>query len=335
MFGKPPAFVERAIALGGDISYTDENWSTLLHHASSSCHPSVVQFFLDNGLSLEAKNKRGSTPLIAAACASCSLKIIKKLLKAGADINAKTSFEESALIMAARNNPRADITRFFIEQGLSLADRDRDGYTPFLNAVIYQENTDVLDALVKAGSDIHERAPNGDTAFHLAAMNRNPEPAEWLKEHFSTSEKNDTGETCLERALSSGSGRTLSVYLKKMQLEHLMLASKNSDYDVFETLVHSGYDLNLKDKNGATVLMHTAIESESWVGIVKMLDLGAFDNIRDKNHRNVLHYAAANSDIMAYEMTSTLLGGHSGELAEDKDVYGHTPDYYCTHKDEF
>ena len=186
---KIPAFVERAIELGGDISYTDENWNTLLHHAAASCHPKVVQFFIDKGLSLEARNKRGSTPLIAAASASCSLKVIKKLLKAGADINAKTAFGESVLIMAAKNNPYAEITRFFIQQGLSVKDRDNYGYTPFLNAAMDQKNTDVLDSLVNAGSDIHERAPNGDTAFHLAAMNRDPSPAEWLKKYFSTSEK--------------------------------------------------------------------------------------------------------------------------------------------------
>ncbi len=331
---KIPAFVERAIELGGDISYTDENWNTLLHHAAASCHPKVVQFFIDKGLSLEARNKRGSTPLIVATSASCSLKVIQKLLEAGADINAKTAFGESVLIMAAKNNPYADITRFFIEQGLSVKDRDNYGYTPFLNAAMNQKNTDVLDSLVDAGSDIHERAPNGDTAFHLAAMNWDPSPAEWLKKYFSTSEKNNDGETCLERALSkAGSGRTLSVYLKKMQLEHLMLAYRNTGYGVFEALKKAGYDLNLRDENGATALMHAAKESQA-ACVVELIDQGADEHCKDDKNRNVLHYAAANTDSQVYEMTNMFLE-NADDIAEAKDCLGHTPDYYLTHTEEF
>ena len=178
-------------------------------------------------------------------------------------------------------------------------------------------------------------AANGDTMFHLAAMNWDPAPAEWLKNYFSTSEKNNTGETCLARALSSAvSGRTLSVYLKKMQQEHLLLACKNSGYDIMEALMKAGYNVNLKDKNGATALMHAAKEAQS-ICVAELLRQGADENKTDNKNRNVLHYAAANTDRQVFEITNMLLGGENSVLFTAKDNLGNIPEYYITHKDEF
>ena len=368
---KTPALVERAVALGGNLHLTDEHGATLLHHAAASSHPKVVQFFIDKGLPLEARNVLGSTPLCAAAAASCSRKTIKTLFHAGADIHVKNKRGESLLMLAAAHNDYTGITRFFLEQGLSVADRSNDGCTALLLAARWQQNTDVLDALVSAGSDLYARATNGDTAFHLAAMNWHPYAAEWLTKHFSTSEKNDAGETCLERALSAASsGATLGVYLQKMRHEQLLRALQNHSYGIIEKLVHAGYDLNAADGNGTTALMlaakgthswrydvqttlddllahganrddavEVAVTRTQWYDTVHLLDdllsLGADCERKDGKQRNVLHYAAANADAEVYDMACNLLGGCNGALANAKDCFGHTPAYYCDHKDEF
>ena len=334
---KTPALVEQAIALGGNLHLTDEHGATLLHHAA----------------------------------ASCSRKTIKTLFHAGADIHVKNKRGESLLMLAAAHNGYTGITRFFLEQGLSVADRSNDGCTALLLAARWQQNTDVLDALVSAGSDLYARAANGDTAFHLAAMNWHPYAAEWLTKHFSTSEKNDAGETCLERALSAASsGATLGVYLQKMRHEQLLRALQNHSYGIIEKLVHAGYDLNAADGNGTTALMLAAKGTHSWrydvqttlddllahganrddaveVAVTRtqwydsvhllddLLSLGADCERKDGKQRNVLHYAAANADAEVYDMACNLLGGCNGTLANAKDCFGHTPAYYCDHKDEF
>lgn len=333
---KTPNLIEKAIALGGDLSYRDENWATLLHHAVASSHVRAVQFFIDKGLSVEVQDKKGFTPLCTAAVASCSRKTLKALLNAGADIHVRTGYGNNLLTLAAAYNDYTDFTRFFLEQGLSPEDRNKDGYTALLASACYQKNISVMETLIKEGNaDMYARASNGDTMFHLAAMNWDPSPAEWLKDYFSTSEKNNAGETCLERALSSAvSGRTLSVYLKKMQQEHLLLACKNSGYDIMEALMKAGYNVNLKDKNGATALMHAAKEAQS-ICVAELLRQGADENKTDNKNRNVLHYAAANTDRQVFEITNMLLGGENSVLFTAKDNLGNIPEYYITHKDEF
>ena len=55
-----------AVELGGDVNAATTNGDTPLHSAASAGLASVVQFLADKGAKLDAKNKRGQTPLAAA-----------------------------------------------------------------------------------------------------------------------------------------------------------------------------------------------------------------------------------------------------------------------------
>jgi len=55
-----------AVELGGDVNTATANGDTPLHSAASAGLASVVQFLVDKGAKLDAKNKRGQTPLAAA-----------------------------------------------------------------------------------------------------------------------------------------------------------------------------------------------------------------------------------------------------------------------------
>lgn len=334
---KSPVLIEHAIALGGDLNYIDATGSSLLHYAASSCHANVVQFFLDKGLSVDARNNSDSTPLCSAAYSSSSLKIIKKLIDKGADINTKTKNDESLLIMAARNNSCTKITSFFLDKGLSTEGRDSNGYTAFLNAARWQENSDVLDVLAEAGVDIHACAPNGDTAFHLAAMNRNPDVAEWLIKHsLATGQKNECGVTCFEKAfVQAGSAKTLNVYLKKLRQELLFLACTNHTYGIIENLIQEGYDVNACDSDGVTALMYAAKNNNEIYIADRLLDCGADKKLKDKNQRNVLHYATVNENDKVFDIMCLILGCESSLQFSEEDRFGHTPSYYHEHKTEF
>jgi len=58
--------VEAAIALRGDAKAVSQTGDTALHVAAALGHDTVVQFLVEHGASLTAKNRRGFTPLVAA-----------------------------------------------------------------------------------------------------------------------------------------------------------------------------------------------------------------------------------------------------------------------------
>jgi ankyrin repeat protein len=55
--------VKAAVELGGDVNAANQTGDTALHSAAAKGYDTVVQFLADHGAQLNAKNKRGQTPL--------------------------------------------------------------------------------------------------------------------------------------------------------------------------------------------------------------------------------------------------------------------------------
>ena len=327
-------FVKRFLELGADINYRDEDGNTLLHYAAASCHPEVVQFLIEKGLSVDARNNSQATPLCVAAKETSSLKIVKILVEAGSDINVRSNHGETLLITSAGLNPETKISKYFISLGLSVDDVDEDGYTPLLNAALWQENTDVIDLLVEAGADIRATAKNGDTMFHLASMNHSPYIASYIESYFLVSETNNEGQSCMQYALLYAKNPyVLDVYLHKQRLENVMYACMNHDPSILECLIQSGYDVNASDSHGMTAMMMAARHNTELFIIFMLLNHNAIYDCYDENGRNVLHYAASNSDSTIYDYMST--NDKFKKLVNVKDEFGHLPEYYRSHPAEF
>ncbi len=63
-------------------------------------------FFIDKGMDVNAKEKDGSTVLMAAGRSwSGNLEVVKLLIDKGADVNAKNKKGETALSLAFKNHP--------------------------------------------------------------------------------------------------------------------------------------------------------------------------------------------------------------------------------------
>jgi uncharacterized protein len=58
--------VAAAVGLRGDVTAANQTGDTALHVAAALGHDTVVQFLVERGASLELKNRRGITPLVAA-----------------------------------------------------------------------------------------------------------------------------------------------------------------------------------------------------------------------------------------------------------------------------
>jgi len=105
---------------GADINAKNDNGETALHMASHENHQQIVELLLEQEkINLEARSKKGSSPLLVAVYMG-NLEIAKLLLEKGADINAKNDNGETALHMASSRGHK-QIEKLLLEQGINVA----------------------------------------------------------------------------------------------------------------------------------------------------------------------------------------------------------------------
>jgi len=329
-----PDFIQHVLDYGFDLNYKDEQENTLLHYAAVSSYPSTVKFFLKKGLNIEAKNKSDATPLVLAAKETDNVDVLKALIDAGADKSVTAYGGENLLITAAGCNPNPEIVRYLLKLGFDPEERDGDGFTALLNAAAYQENVDVFEELTKVGANINAKTKHGDNMFHLVAYNASGSIARFVSPSFHSSDLNNDGETCIEKALFMGrSPAVLRVFLQKQREEQIMLACLNENPAILETLIFEGYNPNVVDSSGTTAMMMAAKVNPNPEVIAMLKYYKAVWNSRDDSKRNALHYAAMNKTRAVYEYMMS--DSDFSTLAGEKDDKGNTPDYYLENPDDF
>ena len=327
-------FLQHVLDYGFDVNSKKEDGFTLLHFAASSSYPATVKFFLDKGIDVNVKDNDNTIPICIAAEYSDNPEVLQTLIDAGADIHVTQRDGETLLISAAGRNPNPEITKFLLNLGFDIEDRDEDGFTALLNAAAWQRNPDVIDVLLEAGANKRAKSKYGDSMLHLVSHNRSKEVARYISDAFFTSDVNNSGESCLEKMLKYGtSPSVLKVLLEKMKEEQIFFACTNEEPEILETLIKSGYNVNTMDSSKMTPIMFVAKVNSNPV-VIKMLSYyGAIWDTHDIDGRNIIHYAAANSDPTIYNW---LLENEDYEgLIKEKDYRGKLPAYYREHPDKF
>ncbi len=174
-----------------------------LHQSVSAGHVSCLQALLKIGNQVEGVNEafKGKTPLHMAVL-NCDVHCCKCLLDAGADGSpAWQGMPALHLAMCMRCSPATrDNSLSMIQDMLKCASFDpnqRDAsHTPALCAAAASADSDVVDALLKAGADATYRDAHGCTALHLALMTECAGCIALLQLHRSANQQNSDGSTC-------------------------------------------------------------------------------------------------------------------------------------------
>lgn len=190
-----PDVVSTLIEMGADLNAPDHEGKFPLHHAAMNANPAVAGVLLEAGadVNAEVNAPRGLvTPLHQAALSNSNPAVITFLIAAGADVNARDVWGFTPLHVAAQYNPHPEIITSLIEAGAEVNARDPDGYvpeerspnhrTPLFDAVFRpalwnhyvgpwptRGNTQVIEALVRAGADLEQADGAGRTPLHAAA----------------------------------------------------------------------------------------------------------------------------------------------------------------------
>ncbi len=164
--------VKKLIQDGANVNYKDRYEKTVLMEALNVLDEKTYNEFKGNGLIESNSNYR--------AYIQQRLDIVEFLLQNGADINAKDKYGKNLLFIAIRRN-QPDILEYLLKKGIDVNSTNNVGETPLMEAATTAEDVNVIKVLLKYGADKSLKDKKGLTASRHAMFNLNPEIQNLLK----------------------------------------------------------------------------------------------------------------------------------------------------------
>ena len=256
---------------------------------------------------LEARNKRGATPLMHAA-AFGNFATLKLLVKAGADVNARNVSDATALHWCARDPEKA---RFLIEHGADVNARSKQGMSPLMVASLRRGGAATVALLIAKGAEINVQGGLFNvSALFLAASVGDVETMRLLltkgaDPHATTA----GGANALNAASTTG----------EIEAGRLLLARK-ADVNAVNTL--AGQQRNGPTNRQKVTALHNAAATGAVEIVRDLIKAGAGVNARDSRSLTPLFFALA-SETPSLAMVETLLA--AGADVNARDNTGETP----------
>ena len=176
--GAPVPFVQAATATTGVHAHNADGVTGLMTAAAAG-NVSVVRWFLDQGVDVDASDKSGFTALIAASGRG-QVKVVK-LLKACAQPNLKTHSNQAAIHLAVRHNQLRTIRTLATMPGLDLNLPNQHGRTA-LHIAATHGFLPIVRFLVKHPRvNLQAVDVEGFNALHLATGGHQTEVVKFLE----------------------------------------------------------------------------------------------------------------------------------------------------------
>ncbi len=151
--------------------YTPLHKAAYCEYLAPKEHKDLVRYFLNKGVSINARGSFEMTPLHTATYAASS-EVLNLLVKRGAEIEARDQFGRTPLYMAAVYG-NAEAAAFLIARGADVNAKDTNGRTPLCGAItlnnVANPNPEVVKILIDAGANINNVTDRGgSTPLHQA-----------------------------------------------------------------------------------------------------------------------------------------------------------------------
>jgi len=166
----------RALIKSGSIDARDKRGGTPLMYAAAYGSMDAVRALLAAGASVDAVNDFGATALMWGITEP---EKVRALVAAGANIRARSRMGRTALFLAAANDGSSATVKMLLDRGASVDERDNQQSTP-LQAAAAANDLASIRLLLERGADPNAADIYGMTPMMLAAGNNNVKAIELL-----------------------------------------------------------------------------------------------------------------------------------------------------------
>lgn len=224
--------VRALLAQGVSVDQRDSKERTPLFRAAHRGSDEIIRILLDGHADPNAVDKWGNTPLFEGAQQG-QVKAVELLLKSGAKIDATNKHTQTPLYEAVRNG-KAVIAGLLLKHGANPnVCSEGTAFAP-LHYAAMRGDSDLLNALLEAGSQVDAKGEFNATPLHMAAAHGQPRAVErLLVAGADVNAKTEKGQTPLHFAVTFGYTNTA---------------------EVVSDLLGHGADPSIVDANGLTAL---------------------------------------------------------------------------------
>jgi ankyrin repeat protein len=344
----------------------DANSKPLIISAAFDGHLGTVERMLELGVSPNAVDKDGVTPLHA-ACANGHLEIATFLVEEyNANVN-KVTVKGLCPLFEAAFHGHLEIVKYLLERGNATINQANHLGADPLGAAACQGHVDVAEYLVRKGANLKQQTDTGMTPLMAAAANAHiPMVRYFIKALAPLEQVTATGMTALAIAVSRGHHDVLKVLHEagakvdppcvpsvvhlaatsgyEEILDYLLTAGANKDtvdaagthpcyaaalqghLPAVRRLLKASVSPNATCPRDDATPLHAAACGRNLDILQYLVASGAAVGSKDKAGRTALHYAVQNG---ALPMVRYLV--QNGSPLDEEDAKGVSPAFLCCH----
>jgi len=235
--------------------------------------------------------------LILAVMTNCNVDVVERLVESGVSARATNDVGSTTLMIAAQYNTHPEVIEKLVELGADVGEEAT-------RLAAQSNNSEVMEALITAGADIHTRDRLGGTILMDAAMRNSHTDVLGVivRSGVEVDAVDNFGHTALieavkynaetdalERLVNLGADVNVKT---KAELTALHMASSNRDTNTVKRLLLLDADVDAVKKNGRTMLIDMGKFKGDTPVFNLLLEFGADVNVRANDGTTALMEAA-------------------------------------------
>ena len=289
------------LKVGADPNIADADGDTSLQCAiTAECSKGTLQEIIGYCAEVNARNKRGRTPLLL-SCSYGQVDAVQVLLGAGADPSIVDEEGLSCLHAAIDGRCSRDTLQALIDHGACINATRKDGTNALLRAC-YTGQSESVKFLLEAGADVNIANRYHNTCLHHAVKGNCSKDTlkKIIEQGLNVNALNSKGETALIHACYQAQAESVKVLLETGADPNISDASGYSSLlaairgrctnETLTKLIACKSDLDAQDKAGRTALCLACFYKQQ-EAVRILLDAGSNPNIADKYGHTCLFIA--------------------------------------------